>query len=166
VENTEQPYLFTEFATAPPFAPPREIELSAPRLLLHSALLVITAISTTLTGASLGVAAVNSVPLAFVLICTALFGFMWMSATVFAIFSDLFPDNAVGRVTGLTGVGNGAASLMLNLGTGIVVDRFSYVPVFAAAGLLPAIGMATMFRLAGRIQRIEPAKIKTSDASS
>jgi MFS transporter, ACS family, hexuronate transporter len=133
---------------------------------LHDARKISVIISTTLTGASLGVAVVKSIPLAFVLICTALFGFMWMSATVFAIFSDLFPDNAVGRVTGLTGVGNGAASLMLNLGTGIVVDRFSYVPVFAAAGLLPAIGMATMFRLAGRIQRIEPAKIKTSHASS
>jgi ACS family hexuronate transporter-like MFS transporter len=87
----------------------------------------------------------------------------WMSATVFAIFSDLFPDNAVGRVTGLTGVGNGASSMILNFATGFVVDRFSYVPVFAMAGLLPALGMAVLFLLAGRIERV---KIKTSDASS
>ncbi len=82
---------------------------------------------------------------------------------MFAIFSDLFPDNAVGRVTGLTGVGNGASSLVLNLATGIVVDRFSYVPVFAMAGLLPAAGAAVLFMLAGRIERV---KIRTSDAGS
>ncbi|HEY3138857.1 MAG TPA: site-2 protease family protein [Blastocatellia bacterium] len=55
MENTEQPYLFTEFATAPPFVKSREIELSAPRVLLHSVLLMITAISTTLTGAAFAV---------------------------------------------------------------------------------------------------------------
>ena len=49
------------------------------------------------------------------------------------------------------------------VGTGMVVDRFSYVPVFAAAGLLPALGAATLFLLAGRIERV---KIKSSDASS
>jgi len=130
---------------------------------LHDARKISIILSTTLTAASLGVAIVKSIPMAFVLICTALFGFMWMSATVFAIFSDLFPDNAVGRVTGLTGVGNGAASLVLNLATGIVVDRFSYVPVFAMAGLLPAAGAAVLFMLAGRIERV---KIRASDDGS
>jgi ACS family hexuronate transporter-like MFS transporter len=130
---------------------------------LHEARKISTLLSTVLTAASVGVAIVKSIPLAFILICTAMFGFMWMSATVFAIFSDLFPDNAVGRVTGLTGVGNGASSMILNFATGIVVDRFSYIPVFAMAGLLPALGMATLFLLAGRIERV---KIKTSDAGS
>lgn len=55
MENTEQPFLFTEFQTVPP-APPlartREIELSPSRVMLHSVLLVSTAISTTLTGAA------------------------------------------------------------------------------------------------------------------
>jgi ACS family hexuronate transporter-like MFS transporter len=112
------------------------------------------------------VAIVRSIPLAFALICTALFGYMWISATLFAVFSDLFPENAVGRVTGLTGIGNGASSLILNFATGLVVDRFSYVPVFMAAGFLPALGMAALFLMAGRIERVEPAKMKTSDASS
>ena len=130
---------------------------------LHEARKLSIILSTTLTAASMGVALVKTVPTAFVLICTALFGFMWMSATVFAVFSDLFPENAVGRVTGLTGVGNGASSLVLNLATGIVVDHFSYVPVFAMAGLLPAAGALVLFSLAGRIERV---KIETSDASS
>ncbi|HTM48583.1 MAG TPA: MFS transporter [Bryobacteraceae bacterium] len=130
---------------------------------LHDARKISIALSTLLTAASIGVAIVESIPVAFALICTAMFGFMWMSATLFAVFSDLFPENAVGRVTGLTGVGNGASSMILNFATGYVVDRFSYVPVFAMAGLLPALGMGLLFLLAGRIERV---KIKAPHAGS
>jgi membrane-associated protease RseP (regulator of RpoE activity) len=55
VENTDQPYLFTEFHPAQAATATREIELSAPRVLLHSVLLVATGISTTLTGAAFSV---------------------------------------------------------------------------------------------------------------
>ena len=55
MEITDQPYLFTEFQPAQPFVRTREIELSTPRVLLHTALLVTTAISTTLTGAAFAV---------------------------------------------------------------------------------------------------------------
>src|SRR4030095_16321605 len=55
VQNAEQPYLFTEFQSAPPAIRARDTELSAPRLLIHSVLLVATAISTTLTGAGFAV---------------------------------------------------------------------------------------------------------------
>jgi len=55
VENTDQPYLFTEFQPAQPLVRTREIELSTPRLLLHTVLFVTTAISTTLTGAAFSV---------------------------------------------------------------------------------------------------------------
>jgi membrane-associated protease RseP (regulator of RpoE activity) len=52
VENTDQPYLFTEFQSAQPLVRTREIELSTPRLLLHTVLFGATAITTTLTGAA------------------------------------------------------------------------------------------------------------------
>ncbi|HXI88848.1 MAG TPA: site-2 protease family protein [Blastocatellia bacterium] len=55
MENTDQPYLFTEFQPAQPLVRTREIELSTPRLLLHTVLFVTTAISTTLTGAAFSV---------------------------------------------------------------------------------------------------------------
>lgn len=55
MENTEQPYLFTDFQTAQPFVETRESELSTPRLMLHCGLLALTAISTTLTGAAFSV---------------------------------------------------------------------------------------------------------------
>jgi membrane-associated protease RseP (regulator of RpoE activity) len=52
VENTQQPYLFNEFNHTLSQARTRDAELSASRVLLHSALLVITALSTTITGAA------------------------------------------------------------------------------------------------------------------
>jgi membrane-associated protease RseP (regulator of RpoE activity) len=55
VENTDQPYLFAEFQPAQPVVRTREIELSTPRVLLHTVLLVTTGISTTLTGAAFAV---------------------------------------------------------------------------------------------------------------
>ena len=55
MENTDQPYLFTEFQPSQPFVRTREVELSTSRVLLHTALLVITGISTTLTGAGFAV---------------------------------------------------------------------------------------------------------------
>jgi hypothetical protein len=39
------------------------------------------------------------------------------------------------------------------LATGIVVDHFSYLPVFIAAGLLPALAVVSIFVF---VRRIEP----------
>lgn len=55
MENTDQPYVFGEFQPSQPVVRTREIELSTPRVLLHTVLLVITGISTTLTGAAFAV---------------------------------------------------------------------------------------------------------------
>jgi membrane-associated protease RseP (regulator of RpoE activity) len=73
VQNTDQPYLFTEFQPLTAPIKIREIELSTPRLLLHSVLLLITAVSTTLTGAAAAVPAQDSLlgPLLAVLSETA-----------------------------------------------------------------------------------------------
>jgi membrane-associated protease RseP (regulator of RpoE activity) len=54
VQNADQPYLFTEFQPAQ-LVRTREAELSGPRVLLHAALLLITGICTTFTGAAFAV---------------------------------------------------------------------------------------------------------------
>jgi len=40
------------------------------------------------------------------------------------------------------------------LGTGWIVDHFSYVPVLVSAGLLAPLGTAVLFALMGRIERL------------
>jgi hypothetical protein len=37
--------------------------------------------------------------------------------------------------------------MLLTLATGVVVDHFSYFPIFIAAGLMPALGVAVLFLL-------------------
>ena len=38
----------------------------------------------------------------------------------------------------------------------LVVDRFSYLPVFLCAGLMPVLGLAALF---GLVRRIEPVEV-------
>jgi hypothetical protein len=54
----------------------------------------------------------------------------------------------------MTGVGDGLVSMMMMLLAGIVIDRFSYTPVFIAVGLLPVLSLTSLMVLVGTIQPI------------
>jgi ACS family hexuronate transporter-like MFS transporter len=53
--------------------------------------------------------------------------------------SDLFPQDIVATVTGLSGLAAGIAGVAFTFVVGITVDRFSYGPAFLVAGLLPLV---------------------------
>jgi ACS family hexuronate transporter-like MFS transporter len=53
--------------------------------------------------------------------------------------SDLFPQDVVGTVTGLSGFAAGVVSTVFTLAVGFLVDRFSYGFAFLAAGLMPIV---------------------------
>ena len=74
---------------------------------------------------------------------------------MFAAISDLFPNNAVGRVTALTGVAGGLSGMLFPLLTGLLVDRFSYLPVFSLAAVMPAAGVAALFLLAPGLKPVK-----------
>ena len=78
-------------------------------------------------------------------ICIVLLGHTFLSANMFAAISDLFPNGAVGRVTALTGMAGGLSGMLFPLLTGVLVDRFSYVPVFSLAAIMPLAGCAVLF---------------------
>lgn len=92
---------------------------------------------------------------ALALIALVLFGFQVWINNVQTLPSDFFPGRAVGSVAGLGGVGAGVGAMLFTLGTGWVVDHFSYVPVLVAAGLLAPLGTLVLFALAGKIRRVE-----------
>jgi ACS family hexuronate transporter-like MFS transporter len=104
---------------------------------------------------SLAVAGAHSVSVALIFICAVLFGHTAISANMFAAISDIFPAGAVGRVTALTGVAGGLSGMLFPLLTGALVDRISYWPVFLMAGLMPGIGCALLFLLAGKLEPLE-----------
>ena len=124
--------------------------LAAGWLIASGASLKIARRSTLLAGAllcllSIVVPLVNSSPLAIAAISLVLFGHTFLSANMFASVSDVFPDAAVARVTGLTGVASGLSGILFPYLTGLIVDRFSYSPIFLMASLMPLVGILILF---------------------
>jgi ACS family hexuronate transporter-like MFS transporter len=84
---------------------------------------------------------------ALTLICFALFGYASWSTMGLTLPSDLFPADVVGSVTGLSGLGAGAVSTVFTLLIGALVDRFSYVPAFIVAGVMPLLATVSILVL-------------------
>ena len=87
-------------------------------------------------------------------ICVAVFGISGFVATHIAMLTDLFPGRVLARVAGITGFGEGCVNMVVTLATGVVVDHFSYMPVFIAAGFMPMLAVAACLLLITRIQRL------------
>ena len=96
---------------------------------------------------------------ALVFICIATLGINAFAANLIGLLTDLFPERVLARVSGLTGVGDNGMGMIMMLLTGVVIDRFSYLPVFIAAGILPLLALTSMFVLVGRVRRIPLTEI-------
>ncbi len=98
---------------------------------------------------------VPGIRIAISLVALAIFGLNFTSCNLIAVVTDIFPETTLARVTGLTGVGEGVMNMALTLATGIVVDRYSFAPVFAGAGVMPLLSIMAMFFVVGRIRPID-----------
>ena len=103
---------------------------------------------------------VHSSYIALVLIAVVLFGFQSWIGNVQTLCSDYFPQGAVGSVMGLSGVGAGLGAMLLTQITGMVVDRFSYMPILIVAAMLPLLATAVLFLLGGRVYPISILEFK------
>jgi MFS transporter, ACS family, hexuronate transporter len=90
-----------------------------------------------------------------------LFGHTFLSANMFAAVTDMFPDEAVGRVTGLHGLCGGLSGLLFPLLTGFLVDHFSYSPAFALAAVMPLAGTFGLFAISDGLR---PIRSVTTDS--
>lgn len=97
--------------------------------------------------AGIPAARVHNVYSALALICVALWGYASWSTMGLTLPSDLFPQDVVATVTGLSGFAAGLAGAGFTFAVGILVDRFSYGPAFLAAGLMPVIATLCVFLL-------------------
>ncbi len=87
--------------------------------------------------AGIPAASVHHAYVALALICVALWGYASWSTMGLTLPSDLFPEDVVATVTGLSGLAAGLGGAAFTLMVGATVDKFSYGPAFLAAGLLP-----------------------------
>lgn len=84
----------------------------------------------------------------------ATLGINAFAANLIGLLTDLFPQHLLARITALTGVGDGTMSMVAMLATGMIVDRFSYLPVFLAAAAFPLAGLAAFLLLVGEIKPV------------
>jgi MFS transporter, ACS family, hexuronate transporter len=97
--------------------------------------------------AGIPAARVHSAYSALALISVALWGYASWSTMGLTLPSDLFPQDVVATVTGLSGLAAGLAGAAFTFAVGFLVDRFSYGPAFLAAGLLPIFATLFLFLL-------------------
>jgi MFS transporter, ACS family, hexuronate transporter len=107
-------------------------------------------LSSALCLASCIVPFVASIWISLIVMSVAIFGHNFVSANMYGAITDLFPEAAVGRATGLSGVAGGLSGLLFPLLTGILVDRVSYTPVFLLAAAMPITGTILLFMLGKR----------------
>jgi len=105
--------------------------------------------------ASLLVPFAHSSAVALGLIGMAVAAHNFLSANMYGAITDLFPDAKVGRATGLTGVAGGLSGLLFPLLTGVLVDRFSYSPVFVLIAMMPLVGTIGLFVIGRNYRRME-----------
>ena len=67
---------------------------------------------------------------------------------------DMLPPRSVGTVVGLCGCAGGLSGFVTTILVGLVADRFSFAPVFVAAGVMYPIGFLVILLTIGKVQRI------------
>jgi MFS transporter, ACS family, hexuronate transporter len=97
--------------------------------------------------AGIPAASVHNVYIALALICFALWGYASWSTMGLTLPSDLFPQDVVATVTGLSGLAAGLVGAAFTFIVGILVDRYSYKPAFLVAGVMPLLATAFIFLL-------------------
>jgi ACS family hexuronate transporter-like MFS transporter len=94
---------------------------------------------------------VQSVRSSIALVSIAMLGYTGCNAVMLACPADVFPKNVVGSIWGLASMGSGFGGMVFALLTGLVVDHFSYLPVFIGFGTMPLICAGILWALVGPI---------------
>src|SRR5271157_2598601 len=84
---------------------------------------------------------------AIFLISFAVWGYASWSTMGLTFPSDLFPQDVVGTVTGVSGLGAGLAGALFTLLVGWLVDKFSYNPAFFLAATVPMLATLSVLLL-------------------
>jgi MFS transporter, ACS family, hexuronate transporter len=92
-------------------------------------------------------AVAHSATISIVLISVATFGYCGALANLLAIPGDVFPENAVASVWGVASMGAGFGGMIFSWMTGLMVDHYSFKPVFVVFGVIPLFAAALVWFL-------------------
>ncbi len=79
--------------------------------------------------------------------CFITFGHAFFVANVQTLPTDLFRGPEIGTASGFSGMGGAVGGILANLGTGYVVQHFSYAPIFFLAGLMHPLSVGLVYGL-------------------
>ena len=79
--------------------------------------------------------------------CFVTLGHAFWVANLQTLPTDLFKGNEMGTATGFSGMGGAIGGMLAALGTGWVVQHFSYTPIFLIAGLMHPLSIVLIYRL-------------------
>jgi len=97
-----------------------------------------------LTPASWLAALTSQAEWAIALMCVLMFAHGFWITNFLGLLGDVFPRDAIGTITGLTGTAGGIGGMLSSLAIGAAVDRFSFTPVFAVSGVLYPLAFAAI----------------------
>jgi len=85
--------------------------------------------------------------MAIVATCFITFGHAFFVANVQTLPTDLFRGPEIGTASGFSGMGGAVGGILATLGTGYVVQHFSYAPIFFLAGLMHPLSVGLVYWL-------------------
>jgi ACS family hexuronate transporter-like MFS transporter len=91
------------------------------------------------------------------LIAVATLAYSAWGTMMLTLPADLFGSRTVASVSGLSGMGAGLGGIAFTWVIGTVVDKFSYQPVFVAAGVMPLVVLLLVQILIPKVKRLDIA---------
>ena len=79
--------------------------------------------------------------------CFITFGHAFWVSNLQTLPTDLFHGHEIGTASGFSGMGGAVGGILANLGTGYIVQHFSYTPIFFMAGLMHPLSMVIVYAL-------------------
>lgn len=79
--------------------------------------------------------------------CFVTFGHAFWVANLQTLPTDLFNGHEMGTATGFSGMGGAIGGMLASLGTGWLVQNFSYTPVFVMAGFMHPLSIGLIYWL-------------------
>src|SRR5947209_6859427 len=90
---------------------------------------------------------VPSAAMAIAATCFATFGHAFWVSNLQTLPTDLFRGQEMGTASGFSGMGGAIGGMLANLGTGFIVQHFSYAPIFLMAGLMHPLSIVLVYWL-------------------
>lgn len=89
------------------------------------------------------------------IVFVVLFGFQFAISNVQTLPSDFFSGKSVGSLAGLGGMIGVFSVIVMNFLVPIVVDKFSYTPIFIAIAVFVPLGVGAIYFFAKNIKSVE-----------